>query len=96
MQLILTTEAQRDLADILLYTLQRWGEDQQDRYAMALEQGLVLLAENPEIGRSRPELFRGCRSYRVREHILYYVLRDEAVVIIRVLHGRMDALRHLS
>lgn len=96
MNIILTPEAQHDLADILLYTVQRWGEEQQDRYAAALEQGMALLGENPTIGRPRPELFRGCRSYRVREHILYYVLRDETVVIIRVLHGRMDALRHLS
>jgi toxin ParE1/3/4 len=96
MQLILTPEAQRDLADVLLYTVQRRGEDQQDRYATALDQGLALLAENPAIGRPHPELFRSCRSYRVREHILYYVLGDEAIVVIRVLHSRMDTLRHLS
>jgi plasmid stabilization system protein ParE len=36
MQLILAPEAQSDLADILLYTIQLWGAEQQDRYAAAL------------------------------------------------------------
>jgi toxin ParE1/3/4 len=94
MQLLLSPEAQSDLTDILIYTLQRWGEEQQDRYAAALDRGLLLLQENPEIGRSRPDLFPSCRSYRVREHIVYYALRDEAVVVFRVLHGRMDATRY--
>lgn len=94
MQLLLSPEAQSDLADILLYTIQRWGEEQQDRYVAALDRGLLLLQENPEIGRGRPDLFPRCRSYRVREHIIYYGLHEGAVVVFRVLHGRMDATRH--
>lgn len=94
MQLLLSPEAQGDVADILLYTLQRWGEEQQDRYAAALDKGLLLIQENPEIGRGRPDLFPGCRSYRVREHIVYYALQGETVVVFRLLHGRMDATRH--
>lgn len=96
MELVLSPEALSDIADILLYTLQRWGEQQQDQYAAALDQGLALIQQNPEMGRSRPDLFPGCRSYRVREHIVYYALRDESVTVFRVLHGRMDARRQFS
>lgn len=94
MPLVLSPEAQSDLSDILLYTVQRWGEEQLDRYAAALDNGLQLIADNPAIGRARPELFDGCRSFRVREHIVYYALRDATVVVFRVLHGRMDATRY--
>lgn len=94
MQLVLSPEAQSDLADILLYTVQQWGEEQLERYATALDRSLQLIADNPAIGRARPELFDGCRSFRVREHIVYYALRDETVFVFRVLHGRMDASRH--
>lgn len=94
MSLILSPEAQSDIADILLYTMERWGEEQLERYAATFDAGLLLIQENPEIGRMRSELFPGCRSYRVREHIVYYAARDEAVVVFRVPHGRMDATRH--
>jgi toxin ParE1/3/4 len=96
MPILLSPEAQSDVADILLYTLQRWGEEQLDRYAAALDHSLQLIADNPELGRARPELFTGCRSLRVREHIVYYALRDATVVVFRVLHGRMDAIRYLK
>ena len=95
MHLILAPEAQDDIEQILLYTLLTWGEAQQDAYATALERGLSLIGDNPEIGRSRSELYPGCRSYRVRQHIVYYAVSGEAINISRVLHVRMDAKRHL-
>jgi toxin ParE1/3/4 len=95
MRLTLAPEAQADIEDILLYTLQTWGEEQQDKYAAALDKGFSLLQEDPEIGRGRPELYRGCRSYRIREHIVYYAVSGEDINISRVLHVRMDARRHL-
>ncbi len=95
MRLILAPEALDDLEAILLYTLQKWGDDQQDRYADAIEKGLSVLLDHPTIGRNRPEILAGCRSYRIREHIVYYAIEGEEVRIARILHGRMDALRYL-
>ncbi len=95
MRLLLSPAAQDDLADILLYTLQAWGEEQQDTYATLLDGGLLRISDNPEIGRSRPELYSDCRSYRIREHIVYYAVRGQDIHVSRVLHVRMDAKRHL-
>jgi toxin ParE1/3/4 len=96
MRLILSPEAQDDIADILLYTLQIWGEEQQDRYAALLDKGLLFMTDNPEIGRGRPELYLGCRSYRIREHIVYYAVKGGDINVARVLHSRMDAKRYLK
>jgi len=71
------------------------GEEQQDKYAAALDKGFSLLQDNPEIGRGRLELYRGCRSYRIREHIEYYAVSGEEIKVSRVLHVRMDAKRYL-
>ena len=95
MRLILSPAAQDDITDILLYTLQTWGEEQMDVYAASLDKGLMLLINKPDIGRSRPELYSGCRSYRIREHVVYYAVHDEDINVARILHGRMDAKRHL-
>ena len=48
-----------------------------------------LLAEQPRMGRLRPEFGPGVRSFTVESHVIYY--RDEGdVLIARVLHGRRD------
>src|SRR3712207_4371528 len=95
MQLILSPEALDDITDILLYTLQTWGEAQQDTYAAAIDKSLQLLLDNPELGRRREELCANCRSYRVRQHIIYYIVRKDTINIARILHNRMDAKRHI-
>ncbi len=94
-QLMLSPAAQDDIADILLYTLQTWGKAQQDIYAEELDKGLALIVENPEIGRARPELYAGCRSFRIQQHIVYYAVLDDTIAIARVLHYRMDSRRYL-
>ena len=43
------TQAKQDLIDIWLYTANRWGETQADKYLDGLENSLQLLAEQPLI-----------------------------------------------
>jgi toxin ParE1/3/4 len=94
MRLILSPEAQDDINDILLYTLQMWGEEQLDQYAAQIDKGLSLITDSPGIGRSQPQLYADCRSYRIREHIVYYAVKGNDINVARVLHVRMDAKRH--
>jgi toxin ParE1/3/4 len=49
-----------------------------------------LLSEHPYMGRSRPELRPGLHSHPVGNHLIYYRLQHDDVVIVRVLHGRRD------
>ncbi len=95
MAIIFAPEAASDLDDILLYTLITWGEEQQERYADLLDKGLARVQEKPDIGKSRPELYPGCFSYRIQQHIVYYAVRGEDIHIARLLHVRMDAKRYL-
>ncbi|WP_307777811.1 MULTISPECIES: type II toxin-antitoxin system RelE/ParE family toxin [Rhizobium] len=37
----------------------------------------------------------GYFKYAVGSHVIYYLLRDGEVAIIRILHRRMDVGRHL-
>ncbi len=46
--LILSPLARRDLEDIQIYTLEKWGEAQRKKYAELLYDGLRKLAVNPE------------------------------------------------
>jgi plasmid stabilization system protein ParE len=46
----LAPRARRDLDNILLYTLQQWGVEQEAVYAEMLRRALLAIGDNPEIG----------------------------------------------
>lgn len=89
-RLVFSSEAEDDVEGILRHSLMQWGEVQERRYAEALDRAFLLLADNPNLGRRRDELQPGYRSYLVRQHLIIYRVRGDAVIIVRVLHSRMD------
>lgn len=90
----LTTEARRDLIDIQLYGLEHFGQVQADEYATILERKLQLFADNPNIGRDYSHVLIGIRRYENIAHSIYYEPEDAGVLIVRILHSKMDPARH--
>ena len=93
---VLTSEAEADINDILLFTWQQWGEDQRDRYDAALDQGITTLADFPEMGARMPWIFPGCRVRPVERHVLYYRILGDVIEVVRILHERADPSRHVQ
>ncbi|MEW9616264.1 type II toxin-antitoxin system RelE/ParE family toxin [Shinella sp. S4-D37] len=85
-----TDSAEKDVDAILAYTITTWGDAQAEAYIGGLYQVLALIAEKPAIGRLRPELAPGLRSFPYREHLVFYMLFEDAVLVIRVLAARQD------
>lgn len=90
-----TPEAEEDLQGIIDYTIEQWGKAQAHKYIDGLEKLAGQLAENPSLGTDRNQLIRGLLSFPYESHTLYYLRQDYGITIIRVLHKRMDAERHL-
>lgn len=88
----LAAEARDDLRDLLQYSLETWGWTERDAYRAAIQQRLASLAEYPELGRPRNDLFSGCRGLPIRQHVAYYLVEDAHVVVVRILHGRREPL----
>ena len=80
--------AERDLAGIFDYTLERWGENQLRTYRDPLATAFDEIADEPLSTCSQPreELFHGCRSLHVGRHFILYRVTDTTVQIARVLH----------
>lgn len=90
-----TQTAESDLADIVRTTITKWGIDQAGGYIDGLERLTRRLIEHPALGASREDL-PGCpRAFPYQSHILYYLVEPERLVVLRVLHKRMDAGMHL-
>ena len=86
----LTPRAADDLKAIADYTLSNWGPDQMARYIQALLDRIAWLADNPELGRRRPEFGTGLRSYREGSHLIFYRQRKGRTEVIAIPHQAMD------
>jgi toxin ParE1/3/4 len=89
-RLVLTPLASDDLRDILLYTGRVWGREQRDRYRGLIFRRLRRLIDYPELGPPRDEVFPGCRSLVVEQHVAYYRVMETEIVVSRLLHARQD------
>lgn len=84
-----------DLEAIAEYTIERFGLEQARCYRDELGACFDQLAGNPKLGRRVEQLGVGLRRYEHRSHIIFYQQTGEGLLIVRVLHYRMDAVRHL-
>lgn len=91
----LSPGAERDLADIWRYTNKRWGRAQANRYILSIKAKCAALAEAPLLAESYAHIRPGYRRRRVEQHAIYFRQSSYGIAIIRILHERMDAERHL-
>lgn len=91
----LTPAALNDLEGIWRYTVQRWGTAQAERYLDALNARFEGLAQAPRSAPACDHIRPGYRRQAVEHHVVFYRLEGDTVIVVRVLHERMDVPRHL-
>ena len=83
-----------DVDEIADYTIGQFGIKQARRYRDGLETCFQALAENPKLGRSAEQLAPELRRFEHQSHIVFYRPEDWGVLIVRVLHEKMDVPKH--
>lgn len=91
----LTPAAEDDLEAIWTYTVQQWGIEQADRYIDFLTAAFAELAQSPKTAPVCDHIRPGYRRQSVERHMIYFRVTKYGIAVIRVLHDRMDAPRHL-
>lgn len=92
----LTPAAERDLESTWTYTAEQWGVDQAERYIDLLTASFAELANSPRSAPSCEHIRPGYRRRSIEQHVVYFRITKYGIAIIRILHSRMDAPRHLS
>ena len=88
---IFTNKAVYDLIQIWNYTLNKWSEDQSDRYYHILLENCKIIAINPEIGKNYSGVAENLFGFKAGRHLIFYRrINDNEVEIIRILHEQMD------
>lgn len=62
---------------------------------MELKETMEWLARHPLSGSPQEEIASDLRRYPAQKHMIYYLLREDRVYIVNILHQRMDFNRRL-
>lgn len=89
----LTKQADRRLADIYRYSIQKFGLKTAGRYLTGMHQAFALLAENPLLGTGQELVNPGSRRLVYASHVIYYRPLEAGVLILEVLHEAQDPAR---
>ena len=95
MTLDLTPAAISDLRSIRDYTLETWGELQEQEYLDALWKKFEEILSGPQRWRFRNDLFPGCQIASQGKHVILFRIDAEVLQVVRILHSAMDFRRHL-
>jgi toxin ParE1/3/4 len=84
-----TSQAEIDLLEIWLFIADD-SIEAADRLLAMIDEKCRLLADRPQLGRARPDLAVGLRSFPADNYILYYKPEPDGIFLARVLHGSRD------
>ena len=91
----LSPQARKDFIDILRYTGEKWGQEQLLIYRDKINEALLAISHNPQLGHGRNDLPSTHLAYLVGSHIIIYRKIPYSLGIIRILHQRMSLAKHV-
>lgn len=91
----LTEAADRHLQEIWRYSRDRWNAAQANAYLAAIAAALDAAIMSPTLLRPRPDLGAGMVARKAQSHVAYGYVEHDMLIVVAILHGRMDPNRHL-
>lgn len=90
----LTPLAEADLEEIWVYTLNEWSLEQANSYINNVIDAFEGLRDGSKRGRTT-DIRSGYLKYAVGSHVIYFWEDANSLIVVRILHGRMDVGRYL-
>ena len=91
----LSEAAARDIEGILEQSLADFGPLQAEKYYDSLRHCLELLSEHPGMGTAAEDVRAGYRRFAHESHVVFHRASQRGILVVRVLHKRMDVSRHI-
>ena len=86
----LSPVADVDLLAIYLFIAEQSGRDQAEHVVRVIRSKCETVAEASGIGRPRPELRDGVRSFAIWSFLVFYSEIESGIEVVRILHGARD------
>ncbi len=88
----ITPNARADL-DELWNSIAQHNIDHAEKFMQRLNYRILSLAQFPETGTPRPEIYEGLRLLVEGNYLVLHLVCDGIVIILRVVHGARDLTR---
>jgi toxin ParE1/3/4 len=95
-RLELTEIARADLKSIRRYSQRTWGSDRTIQYMAGLRDTMKGLVAGTVVSRNRDDLKPGLQMASSGRHSVFFEADQSRILVVRVLHDRMDYQRHLE
>ena len=96
MRVLYRPAALADLDQIHDATRELWGLAQAEHYLSQLRAAVDRVVQHPRSGRVYAVAATEYRAVRSGRHLIFYRLDRDAIVVVRILHDRMDIHTRLS
>jgi toxin ParE1/3/4 len=91
----LSKQADKDLENIALYSIQNFGIKRARLYRDGLFKTFDMICEFPMIGSDQNHIKKNVRRQVYESHSIYYRIDENAIFILRILGPGEDPLRQL-
>lgn len=93
---VFSKKAEEDLIEIYRYGFLKHSEQQANQYSDSLKEKCQFLSDTPLLYRERYEFTPPVRIYHHKKHLIIYTVETDHILIIRILHERMNVEEHLA
>ncbi|MGE0280970.1 MAG: type II toxin-antitoxin system RelE/ParE family toxin [Rhizobiaceae bacterium] len=90
-----TRQSRADLLDIWSY-IADYSEVAATHTLERIDRAISTLADQPFMGRARPELGIDIRSFPVGNYLIFYIVDEEQLNLVRVIEGHRDLKAQFS
>lgn len=89
-EVLVRPEAEVDIDGIADETIERWGREQAHNYVSALRADIASLADFPKRFPIHEQTALSLQRMRSGHHLVFYLVGEDAVEVVRVFHERRD------
>lgn len=86
----LSKKAELDLKGIFRHSLLQFGVQQSEKYISNLLKVLDFIVGQPNIGMDCDYIRVGLYRYIYQSHTIYYKKQQEGILVVRILHNKMQ------
>ena len=83
-------QAVKDLESTYEFTFTSWRNHQAEKYQDELYDAMITICQNPQIGSIYYFKKGNYRKLNANRHLIFYRQTNVEIVIVRILHERMD------
>ncbi len=92
----LSVKASTDLDSILDYSALNFGNNVMLEYHKSLEKCFETLDDNPDLGLEVEHIRADYLCFQHRSHLIFFKKTNRGILIVRLLHKKMNAPQHFN